>query len=641
MRCRRALLLALACGLPATAASGQVEGFHFTREVMVPSPGWVQVPLDLAALQHMAPGAADLHVLSPAGEELPLRVEPAATRHERRPVAVPKPARAEDGIWELVLDMGVDPVPHERLFLAAGRPPLSPPEVIEGSPDGSAWRPLAAGEPVRSDRGEDSGWLVLSYPATEDRYLRLLWPRGAAPDVEEIEVEAVTGPSLSVVTRNAGCETDRPGAYHCTLVLPATGQVVRRLMLEVTGEGRIGYRLDVPREGQWLLQTEGVWQRSGERTRHLLAGGPEPLADSLLRLELYGSPEAPPRLASWGAELAVQTVLFHAAEAGRYTLAYGGAPRREPSARPPAGAEGAWIEPAAEVEHAPPPLPAAATAPGVRLGSRRLAAAWRVIAPTVRPGWLVRLELPDVVYDAARADLGNLRLTAGERQIPYFLWSPAAPVLAIRKTELRPTPSDRRSRESELEIRLPGPGLPLTEIDLATPALLLRRAIGVRYREPDRPRRQNGWRKARNADAVVRETWECRPQPPLPCRQQVPLPGRAPQVLSVRFHDGDNPPLTGLEATVWRRRDVLLFVWPQTEEPVRLLAGRETLQRPSYDLAALGGTLLSHPWQPAELDLEGEAAVTEPRWTRWVMPLTLGIAGVCLILLLRRILAAA
>lgn len=631
----------LAFGLVAAPAAAQVEGFHYTREVTVSSPGWVRVPLDLAAVQHLAPGAADLHVFSPAGEELPLQVEPAATRSERRPVKAPKPARTVDGGWELVLDLGAEPLPHERLFLESARSPLSPPDAIASSPDGSAWQPLAAGEPLQTDSADDSGWMSLSYPMTEDRYLRLHWPRGAkAPEIVTAEVEAVTGPTQSVLTRDTECATDEPGAAFCTLALPAAGQVVRRLTLEVAGAGRIGYRLDAPREGQWHLQAEGVWQRSGGRTRHLLVGHAEPIADSLLRLELYGSPQAPPRLLSWGVELTVQTALFRAEEAGRYTLAYGGAPRTAARrAEPPAGAEAVWLEAGAEIEHAPPSLPAAATAPSVRLGNRRLAASWRVVAPSARPGFLVRLELPDVVYAVARADLGNLRLAAGARQIPFFLWSPAAPTLAIREGSLRPETSDRRSRESEVEIHLSEFGLPLTELDLSVPASPLQRAIGVRYQEPVQPLRQNGRRK--NRPALVRETWECHPQPPLPCHERLPLPGRAPQVLSVRFHDGDNPPLANLEAAVWRRRDVLLFVWPDTKEPVRLLAGPENLRAPSYDLSALGETLLSHPWQPAELSLKGETAAPEPWWNRWVMPLTLAIAGICLLLLLRRILAGA
>src|SRR6185295_14665486 len=111
---RRALLLGFAWSLAAGAVAAQVEGFHYTREVTVAAPGWVRVPLDLAAVQHLAPGAADLHVFSPSGEEVPLQVEPSATRSERRPVAAPKPGRAKDGGWEVVLDMGADPVPHER-----------------------------------------------------------------------------------------------------------------------------------------------------------------------------------------------------------------------------------------------------------------------------------------------------------------------------------------------------------------------------------------------------------------------------------------------------------------------------------------------------------------------------------------------
>jgi hypothetical protein len=193
-------------------------------------------------------------------------------------------------------------------------------------------------------------------------------------------------------------------------------------------------------------------------------------------------------------------------------------------------------------------------------------------------------------------------------------------------------------------MRLPEPGLPLTELDLMAPARPMRRSVGVRYLEPAAeaaPRKENG--KRRNRPTAVRQTWECRPQAPLPCHERLPLPGRAPQVLSVRFYDGDNPPLADLEAAVWRRRDVLLFVWPEGEEttPVRLLVGPDTLRSPSYDLAALGETLLGHPWQPAELNLKGNAAGSEPRWARWVMPVTLVIAGLCLVVLLGRILSEA
>ncbi|HYO11619.1 MAG TPA: hypothetical protein VE685_00300, partial [Thermoanaerobaculia bacterium] len=169
-----------------------------------------------------------------------------------------------------------------------------------------------------------------------------------------------------------------------------------------------------------------------------------------------------------------------------------------------------------------------------------------------------------------------------------------------------------------------------------------RRVVGVRYLEPARTLRERA--ETVDPEAVARETWECSPAPPLPCRQEIPLPGPAPVLLSVRFHDGDNPPLAGLAATAWRRSDVLLFVWPETDDAtqVRLLAGARELRAPTYDLETLGDILLGRPWQPAELDLEGTAAPEGgPWWSRWVMPVTLVIAGVFLLALLRRILGEA
>lgn len=652
------LVLGIGTDMAWPAGISGIEGFHYTREVQVPAAGWVRVPLDLGALQHLAPGAADLHVLSPAGGEVPFQIERAAPRSERRAVTLSKPERVDDG-WRISVDLGADPLPHERLLLQPdGAKPLPVPDRIDSSADGAIWQSLpASAGPSRLETGgeeeeTEAGWSPFSYPATGDRYLRLHWPRQTKPPgVKAAEVEAVTGPVVSVTSRDSECDLSRPGRASCILALPAAGQTVRRLTVDVAGGGRTGFRLEAPRESRWQTVAEGVWQRREGVARHLLEGGPEPVADAVLRLELYGSPQATPRLASWGVEITVQTILFRAEEPGAYVLAYGGGARAEGRRAEPAKSpdlEATWLEAGTETEHSPPPLPAAATAPGVRLGSRRLAAAWRVEAPSAQPGFLVRLELPDVVYRAARGDLGNLRVVIGERQIPFYRWSPAAPALVARQWDLDPTGSSRKARESEGEIRLPEPGLPLTELDLLASPRPMRRTVGVRYLEPSAeaaPKRENGGEngRKRNRPSNFRQTWDCRPQPPLPCHERFALPGRAPQTLSIRFLDGDNPPLADLEAAVWRRRDVLLFVWPAAEDgaPVRLLAGPETLRAPSYDLAALGDILLGHPWQPAELSLQGNAGQAEARWARWVMPATLILAGLGLIVLLGRILSEA
>ncbi|HEY3567839.1 MAG TPA: DUF3999 family protein [Thermoanaerobaculia bacterium] len=627
---RTLLALALIAGLRAASARAEVQGFHYTREIAVPAPGWVRVPLDLAAVRHLAPGGADLHVFSPAGGEVPPRIEPAPPRVERRPADSFRMEAADDG-WRLIVDTGASPVPHQRLFLS---PVHARPDRVESSRDGASWQPLATGAPEITN-----GEMVLAYPVTPDRYLRLHWPRRRqeTPRVSAVAIETLSGGALPVPTPNAECMPGPPGALFCTLPLPAAGQTLRRITLDVEGKGLVGFRLYAPRDARWLPVAEGVWQPAGGRTRHEITPGPEPVAGAALRLELHASGSRP-RLAGWGLELTAPTVLFRADGAGSYTLAYGGA--RQPETRraePPAGVRPLWVEPGPESEHGLPALPAVATAPGVRLGLPRTAASWRIAAPSARPGFLVRLELPPLVYAQARADLGNLRVLAGDRQIPFRLWSPEEPALALSDRDLRLQASGgRRSGDSMVEIHLPEPGLPLSQIALTAPSVPLRRPTALRYLEPaTTPVREV---RRRGRPTLVQDVWECRPQPPLPCRSLLPLPGRAPSVVEVSFHDLDNPPLAALGADLWRRRDVLLFAWPDTEEPVRLVAGPDTLIAPSYDLQALGDALLSYPWQPAELSQGRAPARIQPWWSRWMRPMTLLASVVLLLLLLRRIL---
>jgi len=529
IRCAAAgLLAAVLCAVPAAA----VDGFLYSREIQVPAAGWVRVPLDLAAVQHAAPGGADLHVFAPGGGEVALRLE-------------------------------------------------------SGGPS-----------PIDTPRG---------------------------------------GECVSVV-----------GALDCSLPLPAPGQVVHRLTVDLQGAGAVGYRLYEPRAGTWRLLREGTWQRSANRTRHFLEGDSDAVEGSRLRLELYGAATASLRLVGWGIELAAQAVLFRADEPGRYTLAYGGAARRNHHLEePPAETEIAALEPGPEKEQAVPLVPEALSEPGAPLGNARFDIAWTVVASTAKAGDLVRLELPDVVYANARHDLGDLRIALGRRQIPFFRWSPPEPAPAGGVRGARPG-SAHKTGESEVEVVLPAAGLPLTELVLTTPGGPLRRPVALRYLEPVRRMRRlpdDPLGDPREQPPVTHTLWQCDPEPPLPCREALELPGAAPKILSVRLEDGDNPTLGSLDAAVWRRRDVLLFVWPGTPgntakgDVVKLLAGSERLTAPSYDFAALGAKLLGRPWQPAELDLTGTLSVKPSRWARWALPSALALAGVFLLLLLRRILA--
>lgn len=630
------LLLLLGALAPAQAA---VEGFTYSRNIVVPadvpSAGWVRVPLDADTLRHMAPGGADLHLFSAAGDQIPFQLVASLPASGRRPVQVQGIEKGEGG-WTLRLDTGAGPVPHERLILNLGRPqtaqtPQTTPLRLEGSPDGSAWQLLVEGIPATLP-GEPAR-LALSYPSTPDRYLRLTGQGAIAEPAANIaEVETVTGPTLALATRGASCDRTSSGPrVACTLDLPAQ-QIVRRLTVELKGIGPVGYRLYEPREARWQLLAEGVWETAGEPSRHVLAGGKEPVSGSLLRLELQGPEKTTPVLTGYGVDLAVPMVLFQAPQPGRYVLAYGGIGgiRETGNDSPRAGsaeaARAAWVEPGPEQAHAPRLLP---SAPGAPLDGVRFSSSWN-IASEAEPGELVRLEIPAAVYGASRESLADLRLSVAGRQVPFFRWSPPDPALTAGEAGSRPGESDIRG-ESRMVVSLPAGGLPLTQIHLTAPGIPLRRPVSVRYVDPGR---------GPGLEDVARSNWTCMPEPPLPCRQGLPLTGPAPRLLTVRFKDGDNPPLPALDVQVWRRRDVLLFVWPDLGKggEVQLLVGAEGLEEPRYDLAALGPALAGHPWETAEIRSEHTGP---PWWSGSVLPLGLTAAGIWLLVLLRRILSEA
>ncbi|MBV8199384.1 MAG: DUF3999 family protein [Acidobacteria bacterium] len=623
-------------------------GTPFFRPLDVPAAGWVRVPLDLAALRHVGL-ASSLRITSPTGEDVPRWTAPFFADSERRPVKVLEVAKDERG-WTLRLDVGPEPLVHERLLLDLAKLTTVPDVALDASQDGKSWEPLVAGDLFRLGEAAGLARTSLLYPATSARYLRLSWPAQAGfPELRSVVVEPTApGRSLTITSRSSPCRGGSSAStLTCRLPLPAAGQVVRRLTVELAAGGNVGYGLYQPRAGAWQPLAEGVW-RGARSARHVIPLAAEPLAGDNLRLELFGAPADPaPRLLGHSIDLAVDTVLFYAETPGRYTLSYGGVPSPGPGAAQPdarsvaAGVEAAWIVPGPEEEARMAALPAAA-APGATLSRERFRAAWSVSAAGAAAGDLVRLALPDPVYAQARTDLGDLRLAAGNRQLPYVLWSPPDPVPVVERTDLRPE-AEKGRHYSRIEVYLPAAGLPITQLRLTAPPSPLRRPIGVRFPDPGPP-----GLAAREERLVARSDWECLPEPPLPCRLVLPLSGPAPRHLTVRFADGDNSPLPTVDVAAWRRGDVLLFAWPGQgsdqgggKGKVQLLAGAPDLRAPIYDLAALAEVLPGRPSQPAELDLTGDDLKqgSPPWWSRWVIPAAVVAAAIFLLALLRRILA--
>lgn len=635
MRLSRLALAACLFGLAAPLAALEPARIY-ERDLDVAAAGWIRVPLDLEALRHITPDGGDLRVIGPDGGEVPRLLASPPARPGRRPARVidVKPEGGAEGGWRLTLDGGEGVPAHEQLIFDLDRRTAATAVKLEGSTDRRTWQPLAEGDLFRL--GEGDGGLertALSYPPTAVRYLRLAWPQGAGfPELRGVGLELSAGPSIALATGDTTCERGGNGAVSCRIDLPAPGTAVRRIELGLAGAGSVGYLLEAPDGGRWSVIAQGVWQRpnvEGPRdTRHLLNLDAGVTSGDHLRLALYAA-GTPPELSAVRLEIAPREVAFRAESPGRHTLIYGAGAGAPPQLASETETNPAVLAAGPERARPAPPLPQAAD-PGAPLTLESFPSSWEVAAPGASAGDVVRLEIPDGVYAAAHADLGDLRLAIGPRQIPYVRWTAPEPVRAAVAWGMR-AEAERTRGWSRVELDLPAIRAPWTQVSIATPGGPLRRrleVVAVRPRNPEPSGRET---------TIASTLWECNPAPPLPCRALLPIEGPGASRIAVRFDDGDNAPLGEVELAVWRRRDALVFVWPGNSAKVRLLAGAEGVAAPDYDLAALSGELLGRPWQAGEL---APVVREEPRGQRFLLPVVLGLAGLGLLLLLRRILAA-
>ena len=722
-----ALVSLLSSGTAVAGAPVAAPGTRFTRSIEVPAVGWVRVPLDPEILREAAPAGGSLQLFGPEGEEVPFRRVLSAASGEWAAAHEVSETLTPSG-WLVVLALagpadgpaGAAPGRHDRVRLELETAPPEDGSVrVEGSDDGSSWQLLAVGRPDRSVPSDGPGaaavTLDLAYPATADRFLRLLWPAGdrsgrsgqggaagtapASAGLHAASVETVPARSLGVAMPRPVCHAVEAPAVGprvvCTLPVASAAGHLRRLDLTVAARHPVGYRLLVPEEGRWEPVATGVWSSPLPETPHSLGLDLDlPRPAEPLRLELYGEGEDF-SLARAEAELGAEALVFRARRAGRHTLAYGagvyggsgsaqaGAQARN-GVRPPAGVELRRIEPgpeeSEEVSGGGPPLPeSAGPAPSVQFLRR-----WAVQAEAPVAGGLYRLPLADDVYAAARPDLGDLRLLAGDLQVPYVRWRPAEPfaVTTVRGAMAKPvpagaadgppassatgvTPGDEAAETGvrRVGIDLGARELPLSALVVHAPAARFRRRVRVLAVGPATPGRPPSLRPL-----SPWLDWSCAPHPPLSCRLSIALGSsrtsggasdRSPAgsdeevvrqasrlVLEIDRSAGAAQAEAATPATLdlelWRRQDLLLFPWPPGDAPLRLSAGAEDLGAPDYDLAARRDELLARPSRRAEMVApypDGHGLRAGGWVAGWTVGVTLALALGLLLFLLGRILA--
>jgi hypothetical protein len=622
-RLRPALALAALAILPAAVRAD--AGRLYTRPVAVPSAGVVRVPLDLATLRHLGANGAGLRVFGPNGEEVPGWVQPYIAEDPQQAFwasRVQPGVRQEGPAVVLAADLTPTLVPlHDRLWLEYGGPGSVQHlrARVEVSGDRQTWRPLAEGDffeglPAGS---RQKTLYLLAYPPSRDPFVRVTIPRGEATGFQgaDLGVFGVIPRILSVPVDRLKCESARQRTW-CRLELPARWQRPVRLALDLAGPEEMAIRVYSIQEGRLSPLVQAVRRPAGGSSRFILPIISGPLEAEALRIEIQGEGGAP-GITGATLDLVQPVAVFRAASPGVYELRYGDGrfyEGRNTDSPPSDAEESAWIAPGPESARELPPLPRGVSSPGVPLDGR-FVAAWPVHAAGAKPGDVVRLEIPAEVYARSRSFGNDLRLSAGDRQIPYVRQTADDPALALSRHGLRP--KHPWVGEEQVDVPLPQPGLPLTTWQVT---------FGPQAGDPENVTLWFAYKKGSAYGMAYGKT-----DPLLPTRLEGDLEvlrgqagPRAPEIrLAVK---------SPVDLALWRSRDILVFVWPR-EGPVVLRAGGDA-GAPQYDLRLFASDLLARPWRAAALGRK------EPEIPLLRLLALLAGASVALILLRRALPAA-
>ena len=607
-----ALLVLAPLGAPAAAEARATDqarsAFQFRRDLALPTGEQPLLALTLPPelLARLQPELRDVRLVGPDGRDLPWVADRQAPREQAQAwsgsLGDARREKRQSSQW--VVDLGT-PRRFGEVELQVAGTDFAKRLRLEASDDGEAWRLL------RDDAGVfDRPWgagrarrtTVELAASHEARYLRLTADdtRSAPVDLEGLLVRDVrTGPearwerpaplvpdgrregwSRYRVEAGAGLPVER-----LTLVAaePAFSRRVRLLEVRpghagdeerLLGEGTL-WRLKLD-EGRLVGESLAVDAPPGVTGRLVLEvedGDSPPLRQPSARLGgpvtrlVFPRPAAPP-------------TLYYGNPATRAPL-YDLAGLRERLAVAPALPAVGLGEEARNPAYVRPAPLAQVSPAGAPLEVRR----WRHARAFDVPGVdLYTLTLSPEDLARARPDLGDLRVVDQQgRQVPYILEPRAAEARVTLAVE-RDAAGGRTSRHrlappADSPVGPPAPPVPLEALELrfaesffSRPARLLGSGMSDRRERP-----------------VWQGTLSQREESATPI--EVPLDGVARRELWLEIDEGDDRPLTPVQAVGLARVPRLTF--KAAAGPHRLLVGNEEAQAPRYDLALLSRELLA------------------------------------------------
>lgn len=610
-----AFLPALAAAASAHAVLVPTEWRH-RQEVPVAAAGLVRVTLPDATFDAAQPDLADLRLLDPAGRETALLLDqpPAPAARTLRPKSFA--AHLEGGLTVLTLATGTaDPL--AAVSLETPHPHFLRAVKIEASADGAAWSAVEEGAPLFRQWGAEK--LELALGNRSAAWLRLT-VSGAPLPFTGATLALEAGPAVAPLPVGARLTARDEFAGETVLTLALDGKHVPLAALELdTPEPLFMRRVTVAvRDVRDLVPSERT-VGTGTLYRVAVDGAPPkeqlelkfghtPLGRELL-VHIHNG-DSPP-LAVTGLRLKRRPVslLFHAAEAGSYTLLSGNAQATAP--RYDLAALAGDLRTASAAVLTPGPLQdTPGYAPRASLAEPPLPDIPLVGAPFDAEGWtrhksvqfaaagVQELELDPAALAGARTDFADLRLLCAGHQIPFILErTNLARSLALTP---EPAPDARRPTFSVWRLKLPHAGLPLLRLALATDTPLFQRQFRL-------------YEKAAGGDGRPYErtlatgAWSRTPEPGSPRTRVLDLGDRLQtDTLYLEIDNGDNPPIALAGAKAEHAVVRLVFKTAETDG-FALAYGNPQAAAPRYDLSLVAVQLLTAGRSPVRLGAEETA----------------------------------